>query len=500
MSSSAPTAAERASRPAALARRGLATAVWPAAVWIGAALYAVLLAAESIADHSSFHTGFDTAIYDQLLWLLANGEAPFSTVVSRPMLADHFQPGLVLLTPLYWVGLDIPGILALQSVGLALTAPALYALARAYGASRALASIPAFLWLLCPWVASVNLFEFRPTTFAPVLLVLSVLAAHQRRDVLLVVTAALALSLKEDVSLTYVVLGLLIVYQGRRRAGLVLAAASAAYFVVASVAISSQAGSYDAFGQRYAGDRGESVGEALVWAVTHPFATVSDIASQSLLPLALIFLATAGLPLLAPLWMLLAAPTVAYNALSAYAPQHDLDNHYHLFTVTGLFVAAAIGVVRLPSLGRLGRLALAAGATTAVAVALVGGIEVHTRFGDGVELDRSATEDALARIPPDAPVAAVLPILPHLSQRVDVYTLPEPFVSLDWGSSLSSKELAERGERIRYVAYIEGQQARTFYTGELGRRRAVPDAKALLLRRGFVVVERAGPLEILERR
>ncbi|MGI8480262.1 MAG: DUF2079 domain-containing protein, partial [Gaiellaceae bacterium] len=74
--------------------------VWAVAVWLGAALYAVALSAEAIADHNGFRTGFDTAIYDQLLWLLAHGHEPFSTVLSRPMLADHFQPGLVLFTPL----------------------------------------------------------------------------------------------------------------------------------------------------------------------------------------------------------------------------------------------------------------------------------------------------------------------------------------------------------------------------------------------------------------
>jgi len=101
------------------------------AVWVGAAVYAVLLSVESVHDHDAFATGFDTAIYDQLLWLLAHGHEPFSTVVSRPMLADHFQPAIVLLTPLYWLDLGVPGMFAAQSIGLALTAPALYALARA---------------------------------------------------------------------------------------------------------------------------------------------------------------------------------------------------------------------------------------------------------------------------------------------------------------------------------------------------------------------------------
>ena len=98
-------------------------------------VYAVLLSIEAVREHHRFETFLDLAVYDQLLWLLANGHEPFSTVISRPLLGGHFQPGVVLLTPLYWLDLGVPGLLTAQSVALALTAPALYALARAYGAS-----------------------------------------------------------------------------------------------------------------------------------------------------------------------------------------------------------------------------------------------------------------------------------------------------------------------------------------------------------------------------
>ena len=79
------------------------------------------------------------------------------------MLEAHFQPALVLLTPLYWLDLGVPALLTAQSIGLALTAPALFALARHVGASPALAALPAFLWLVCPFVASVNLSSSGPT-------------------------------------------------------------------------------------------------------------------------------------------------------------------------------------------------------------------------------------------------------------------------------------------------------------------------------------------------
>jgi uncharacterized membrane protein len=473
--------------------------IWPVAVWTGAALYAVLLSVESIADHESFRTGFDTAIYDQLLWLLANGHESFSTVLNRPLLADHFQPGVVLLTPLYWLGLGLPSILVAQSIGLAAAAPALYALARASGANEALAAIPAFAWLVCPWVATMNLFEFRPTAFLPVLLALSALAVVERRDVLLVVTTFLAFTLKEDVALTYLALAAVLALRGRRRAGGLLAVASVLWFVLASWAIESLSGSYDTFGQRFAGQRGETVADAVVWSLRHPLEAVSNVVTESLLGLAALVVSTGGLALLAPTWLLLAAPSAAYNALSAYTPQHSLSEHYHLGTLAGLFVAAAVGVPRVRSFGEPGRLLVAGGLALAFLLALGGGVHAHTHQ-DGVKLERADTERALSRIPDDAPVAAALPLLPHLSQRVEVYTLPEPFISLEWGSSLTAAELAERAERVRYVAYLPGQQVGTIFTGELGALRALPDVRPLLAEEGFVVVARAGPLEILERR
>jgi uncharacterized membrane protein len=482
-----------------ISTRARSVSAWAVAVWAGAAVYAVALSLESIADHESFRTGFDTAIYDQLLWLLANGHESFSTVLNRPLLADHFQPGLVLLTPLYWLGLGVPGLYVAQSVGLAATAPALYALASASGASRALAAIPAFAWLACPWVATVNLFEFRPTAFLPVLLALSALAVVERRDVLLAGSMLLALSLKEDVTLTYLVLGVLIVLQGRRRTGALVVAASAIWYVAASRAIEALGGSYDTFGQRFAGDRGESVGDALVWHLQHPLGALSDIVTESVPGLLALLASTGGLPLLAPSWLLLAAPSAAYNALSAYTPQHDLAHHYHLGTLAGLFVASAVGVARVGRLGMRGRIVVAAGLGLVALVALGGGAWAHGER-DGVALDRETTERALGRIPEDASVAAALPLLPHLSHRVEVYTLPEPFISLEWGSSLTARELAERAAEVRYVAYVEGQQVGTVFTGRLGRERALPEVRPLLEREGFVVIAREGPLEILRRR
>jgi hypothetical protein len=79
-----------------------------------------------------------------------------------------------------------------------------------------------------------------------------------------------------------------------------------------------------------------------------------------------------------------------------------------------------------------------------------------------------------------------------------VHTLPEPFIPLEWGSPLTAEELAERAERIRFVAYVEGDQIGTILTGE--DVELTPDVRPTLLREGFVVIARSGKVEIFERR
>lgn len=464
----------------------------PLFVWLTAFVYAVVLSLESISAHRAFVTGYDTALYDQLLWLLANGKEPFSTIVAKPMLADHFQPGLALLTPLYWLGGGVTTLLVVQSAALAATGPALYALARAFGARPVLAAVPALLWIVCPFVARLNLWEFRPTAFVSVLLVLSALAALRGRVWMLGTTALLALSLKEDVALAYLGLGAVLVVHGQRRIGTAVAALSTAWFVVASLVVRSGSGAQGAFGRRFAGDRGDSVAEAFVWMLQHPLATAGDIVQDSLFYVLLLLIATGGLALLAPLWMLVALPSAAHNALSAYEPQHLLSFHYHQLTMTGLFLAAAVGVRRLEQAGWPLRAAAGVGIALAAVLAVAAGNWAHAHESEGVRLPRDATRQALSLIPPDAPVTASTHLLPHLSQRVAVYPLPEPFVPLDSGSPLSEAEFAKRAERVAYAVYREGDLP-VEYTG------TPASVLAVLAYEGFEPVARAGQVTVFAR-
>ena len=205
-----------------------------------------------------------------------------------------------------------------------------------------------------------------------------------------------------------------------------------------------------------------------------------------------LIVATGGLAVLAPVWMLLALPTAAHNALSAYEPQHLLSFHYHQLTMTALFIAAAMGVRRLQDAGVRLRLGAGMGIGLAAVIAVAAGSWAHAHWTEGIRLPREPTRAALARVPPDAPLAASPHLLPQVSQRVEVYTLPEPFRPLDTGSPLTEEQFAERATRVQYVVFRENDLP-VEYAGTPER------ILALLEREGFVPIARAGRVTVFQR-
>jgi uncharacterized membrane protein len=307
-----------------------------------------------------------------------------------------------------------------------------------------------------------------------------------------VVTAVLALSLKEDLALVYLALGVVVALRGQRRLGTIVAAGSATWYVVAVLVMRSGGGALDAFGRRFAGEHGDSVGDALLWMLEHPVQTVDHVLRESLVYDVALLLATGGLALLAPLWLLLAVPTAAHNALSAYEPQHLLSYHYHQLTMTALFIAAAVGVHRLQWATRGVRVAAGVGVSGAAILAVAAGSWAHAHWTEGIRLPREPTNAALALVPPDAPVAASTHLLPHLSHRVEVYTLPEPFLPLDTGSPLTRAEFAERAKRVEYVVYRDNDLP-VEYEG------TPATVLEMLAQEGFVAIAHAGPVTVFRR-
>ena len=221
--------------PVPLGRRPATAHVDPQTlvVWIAIGLNSIILAGFAIARHRSYWTArFDVGNMWQAIWTTAHGDILLSTngageQASR--LAGHVDPLLLVFTPIAWITRSPVPILVLQPFLVALGALPLYALARRYFAGWPAVAC-ALTWLLYPPLWWLVLDEFHPVAFAAPLLVGCVWAIETGRNGWLATLAVLAALSKEEVGLTLAVLGIwMAVRQGRRRAGLILAACSTAW-------------------------------------------------------------------------------------------------------------------------------------------------------------------------------------------------------------------------------------------------------------------------------
>ena len=117
-------------------------------------------------------------------------------------------------------------------------------------------------------------------------------------------------------------------------------------------------------------------------------------------------------------------PTAIHNALSAYQPQHELVNHYHLGTLVGFFVAAAIGAGRIHALGRSGRLAVTGTVGIAMVAGLVRRMSGRTASRTRWRSSRSRRESCSSESRPMLRSRRRGPCVPHLTHRVEVAHSP----------------------------------------------------------------------------
>ena len=453
-----------------------------------AAAYAAAVGTLAVLRYESFASDFDHGIFSQYVWLLGRLHEPFNTINLRTLLGDHVEPGIALLAPLGTLGVGAPGILLVQTLALAATAPLLLMLAREHGAGGWIAALPALLWCASPVVLRPAFHDFHPEALVPVLLVGGLVALERDRVALFAATAVLACAMKEDVGLTYGALGLVLVWTGRRRIGALTAAAGTAWTVVAVYVVLPAFGNAaeNEFGPRFAGDRGDSFADVLRWSVIHPL-TAADraLSPNDVGVLAMLVITTGGLALLAPRWLLVAVPAAALNLLSAYDLQHTIAYHYWMVAAAAVAAAGAVGAGRVADQSARTWLRIGAAASVFLVVLSLqwtSAIVEQIRFEWPRRDDRQAVLD---RIPDDARVAAPMQALPHLSERKHLYVVPEPLLPVRVGTEWTAADRARATAELDYIVF----DPRLKFWGSP----TVAQVRREIVRRGFVVVfERGG--------
>ena len=298
----------------------------------------------SSARHALFESNaFELGIYDQVAYLISQGQTPFSSFLEVHHMGNHAAWVMYPVGLLYKIYPDVHWLLLVQAVALSLGALPTWSLARQAGLNNSISGAIACIYLLYPLVFNVNLFDFHPEVIALPALLAAILAARLNKTLWFCAAILLVLSCKAVLSLTVAAMGLwLLCFDKKRNCGLIALFLGAGWFLIATQAVIpyfNQGREHAGIG-RY-GYLGSSVLEIAVNLIFKPNLVLGRLFSADTFE----YLALLVLPIiwwlsprhLTPL--ISAVPMLAMNILSDIPAQRDLIHQYSIPILPFLLVA-----------------------------------------------------------------------------------------------------------------------------------------------------------------
>jgi uncharacterized membrane protein len=452
-------------------------------------LYSAYFTQRSLDIHHGLGTAsYDSALYDQGMWLLSRGESPFVTLMGRNMFGDHTSFILLFLVPLYWIAPGAWIMFFAQSAAIGAGAIPIFLYGRNRLGSEWMALVGGLVYLVHPAVGWTNLENFHPDAFLGVLVGCAIYGALERKWRVYGVFVVLSLMVKEDVSLVIVPLGIWVALRRDRRIGLITIFGSIGFMFTAMyvvmrglIGVPTRNAWRLPFSQN--GDSTFRGAARLVeTAVTNPNELADHLRAenrpwyiwQMTTPFALLFLRLPSVALISGL-------VLFTNILSTFWYQFQVEYHYSLIAVPALAIGTihAIGAIRdrrdvlaihsdageadnadrpvqqlfVPTrLMALGVLAVTA-AVTSMMWAPVPWSRTQLYYGNPDNIYATTMREIISDIPDDAAVAAHYRVTPHLAYRTDIYQFPNPFRVDLYGSddAIAGTRLADRADRIEFV-------------------------------------------------
>ncbi|WP_320672940.1 DUF2079 domain-containing protein [Patulibacter defluvii] len=449
--------------------------------------------------------GYDLGIFDQAARHLAHLQWPASSIREVDNLwGDHFHPIIVVwgLARAIWPSPN--ALLVTQAAVVAAAMVPLYLFARER-AGRWPALLIALAYGSSWGVQRAIDFDVHELAFGPLFLACAVLFADRRRWGWYWLSALLLLTVKEDVSLLVVAVGLWLALAGERRHGLATMALGAAWYLAATRwwiphFADGQPFSYWSYHQF-----GDDLPSALGHLITHPWKLVTVAVSPAPKAETLLFLFAPFL-LVTP-WLtrlaVIPLPLLAERFLSDQPVYWGNAFHYSLLPMAALAIASAggVGTIRGWIAARpawADRRALRALPVALAAAGLVVGTGAwfkvygsHGTFGESPlasmarlqpparVVDRELLDRVVAAVPRSGAIAAPQMLQPHLTGRdQDVFLL----------ESRNPDEPVHAASADNVVLDLPGSDIVNLDPGEMAR---VMDAVEQRLVRGDLVPVRA---------
>lgn len=186
-----------------------------------AALFIIIFSLYSLNRHFSFNShAFDLGIYAQATYLYSQNLTPFSTLKHMIILADHFEPILFLISPIYKLFPSASTLLVIQAIFVALSSIPIYLIAIDKLKGIVVSFLITLSYLTSVGIISAVNFDFHTTTISVFPLSLMLYFWYFKKWRMYWIILFLSLTFKEDVTLFILGLGIYQLLWKERKQGL----------------------------------------------------------------------------------------------------------------------------------------------------------------------------------------------------------------------------------------------------------------------------------------
>jgi uncharacterized membrane protein len=415
----------------------------------GALLFALIFGRLGVQHHRNFGTwSYDMGIYDQGFWLVSRGGQSFMTVRGMEFWGHHLNLIVLAYVPFYWLGAGPSFLYISQAVGLGAAAIPIYLIARDRFLKPWMGLLFAVVYLMyapIQWIAWAN---FHPESLVIAPLLFAWWFATQRRWRAMFIALLIALSIREDTALVVIMLGLILVFMYRpgkgehndRMMALATILLGFSWYLVATrlVIPHFNRGQQPFYIEYFYSNYGKNVPAIIETMLRHPSRVLGDATKPDRLHFYHdLILPLGGLPLVAPMALLMALPQMLASVIGLSPYARSIHYQYTAMMIAPLLIAAIEGgrvLWRFKVMHVLLPIWLLGCAyTTNVDLS-------PSPIGDSYHVwaqplpRHDSMREALKLVPGNASVSATYTLLPHLSHREQIYDWPNPWVPTYWGN------------------------------------------------------------------
>lgn len=392
----------------------------------------------SIMRYYTFAELFDLAIFDQIFWKLSGNLDMYSTLRGMHRLGDHFDLFIFIILPFYFVWKSPVVLIISQVVGAGLSVIPLFLISRKVLKCELLTFLICVGYITYPALLKVTWYPFHPETMAILFILCAFYALLEKKYTFYFIFFFLALSCKEDISITLAALSIYIFFKENKKVGLLGLLMSIAWFITATnLVIPHFAGGNIWYMDKFA-PYGSSISEIIKNIIFHPqvFKTIFFAYKIKLKYILALYGPVAFLGIFSPSTLLLSFPQLVENLLSCSPGQWFIDTQYTSMIIPFIFISTIYGMKNLINFfSKTPENAKKNTIIKVIALIYTATIILTQVFLNPFSKERlavtphvKASHDILKLIPLKNSISTNSYYLPHLSKREKILLYPNPFI------------------------------------------------------------------------